>query len=83
MKALNHYLHEIEVVQLEHGHVVGREWDEKVHGFRFGLESTLGNWPGNITINSVLSRTPKRAMILRIPYSDPFRRSREDLSQCT
>jgi hypothetical protein len=52
VKALNHFLHEIEVFQLEHGHEVGHEWDEKVNTFRLGLENMLGNQPGSITINS-------------------------------
>jgi hypothetical protein len=57
VKALNHFLHEIEVFQLEHGHEVGREWDEKVNGFRLGLEKMLGNPPGSITINSEAAGT--------------------------
>ncbi|KAI9455704.1 hypothetical protein BJY52DRAFT_1279301 [Lactarius psammicola] len=50
-KALNHFLREIQAFALDHGHEVGREWDEKVNGFRLGLENMLGNQPGSVTIN--------------------------------
>ncbi|KAI9430234.1 hypothetical protein H4582DRAFT_1792915, partial [Lactarius indigo] len=43
VKALNHFLREIEAFQLIHGHEVSREWDEKIYGFRLGLENILGN----------------------------------------
>ena len=51
-KALNHFLREIDAFTLDHGHEVGREWDEKINGFRLGLENMLGNRPGSVTINS-------------------------------
>ncbi|KAI0249459.1 hypothetical protein BJV78DRAFT_1227553 [Lactifluus subvellereus] len=51
-KALNHFLREINAFTLDHGHEVGREWDEKINGFRLGLENMLGNRPGSVTINS-------------------------------
>ncbi|KAH9056320.1 hypothetical protein EDB87DRAFT_1261254 [Lactarius vividus] len=51
-KALNHFLREIQAFALDHGHEVGREWDEKVNGFRLGLENMLGNQPGSVTINA-------------------------------
>ncbi|KAI9430678.1 hypothetical protein H4582DRAFT_1433752 [Lactarius indigo] len=46
VKALNHFLREIEAFQLIHGHEVSREWDEKIEGFRLGLENMLGNHSG-------------------------------------
>ena len=52
VKALNGFLHEIEVFRLEHGHKVGREWDEKVDCFRVGLESLLEDRRGSTTIHS-------------------------------
>ena len=52
VKALNDFLHEIEVFKSEHGHKVGREWNEKVNCFRVGLKNLLEDWPGNTTINS-------------------------------
>ncbi|KAN0127453.1 Ankyrin repeat-containing domain protein, partial [Lactarius tabidus] len=57
VKALNHFLHEIEVFQLEHGHETACEWYEKDNGFRLGLENILGNQPGSITINSEAAGT--------------------------
>ncbi|KAH8977157.1 hypothetical protein EDB83DRAFT_1622683 [Lactarius deliciosus] len=51
-KALNHFLREIHAFALDHGHEVGREWDDKVNGFRLGLENMLGNQPGSVTINT-------------------------------
>jgi hypothetical protein len=52
VKALNHFLREINAFKLDYGHEVGHEWDERINGFRFGLESMLGNRPGSVTINS-------------------------------
>ena len=57
VKALNHFLHEIEVFQLEHGHKVGREWNEKVNCFRVRLENMLEDRTGSTTINSELAGT--------------------------
>lgn len=51
-KALSHFLREIDAFALDHGHEVGREWDDKVNGFRLGLENMLGNQPGSVTINT-------------------------------
>ncbi|KAH9170009.1 hypothetical protein EDB89DRAFT_2230957 [Lactarius sanguifluus] len=51
-KALSHFLREIHAFALDHGHEVGREWDDKVNGFRLGLENMLGNQPGSVTINT-------------------------------
>ncbi|KAH9020197.1 hypothetical protein EDB84DRAFT_1622993 [Lactarius hengduanensis] len=51
-KALNHFLREIHAFALDHGHEVGREWDDRVNGFRLGLENMLGNQPGSVTINT-------------------------------
>ncbi|KAH9056325.1 hypothetical protein EDB87DRAFT_1687659 [Lactarius vividus] len=49
--ALNHFLREIKGFQMDHGHELGHEWDEKINGFRLGLEKTLGSRPGSVTIN--------------------------------
>ena len=49
-KAIDRFLHKIEVFQLEHGHNVEREWDEKVKGFHLDLENILRN--RSIMINS-------------------------------
>ena len=51
VKALEHFLHEIEKFQLDHGRKVGREWDEKVNSFRVNLEKMLGNQPVSPVIN--------------------------------
>ncbi|KAH9025212.1 hypothetical protein EDB85DRAFT_1984395 [Lactarius pseudohatsudake] len=48
--ALNHFLREIRGFQMDHGHELGHEWDEKINGFRLGLENTLGSRPGSVTI---------------------------------
>jgi hypothetical protein len=42
---------EIEGFKLDYGHKTGSEWDDKVHGFRLGLEKILGNQPGSLKIN--------------------------------
>ncbi|KAH8990669.1 hypothetical protein EDB86DRAFT_2938702 [Lactarius hatsudake] len=49
--ALNHFLREIKGFQMDHGHEFGHEWDDKINGFRLGLENTLGSRPGSVTIN--------------------------------
>ncbi|KAI9435144.1 hypothetical protein H4582DRAFT_1817848, partial [Lactarius indigo] len=49
--ALNHFLREIKGFQMDHGHELGHEWDEKINGFRLGLENTLGSRPGSVMIN--------------------------------
>jgi SMODS and SLOG-associating 2TM effector domain len=51
-KALDHFLREIESFDLDHGHEMGDKWDEKIIGFRLGLESILGNHPGSVTVNA-------------------------------
>src|SRR6266436_626788 len=51
-KELDHFLREIEAFDLDHGHEVGDKWDDKVNGFRFGLEKILGNHPGSITVDA-------------------------------
>ncbi|KAH9057508.1 hypothetical protein EDB87DRAFT_1631155 [Lactarius vividus] len=49
VEALDRFLREIEAFQLDHGKEVSREWDEKIDGFRLGLENVLGR---SVTINS-------------------------------
>jgi SMODS and SLOG-associating 2TM effector domain len=51
-KALDHFLREIESFDLDHGHEMGDKWDEKIGGFRLGLESILGNHPGSVTVTA-------------------------------
>lgn len=51
-RALDHFLREIEAFDLDHGHEMGDKWDEKIIGFRLGLESILGNRPGSVTVNA-------------------------------
>ena len=31
---------------------MGDKWDEKISGFRLGLERILGNHPGSVTVNA-------------------------------
>ncbi|KAI9451242.1 hypothetical protein F5148DRAFT_552699 [Russula earlei] len=50
-QALDHFLREINSFVLDHGHEVGNKWDDKIHGYRFGLEVLLGNKPGSVTVN--------------------------------
>lgn len=51
-KAIDCFLHMIEGFQLERGHDVGLEWEEKVNGFRLDLENILKTHPRSTTINS-------------------------------
>ena len=36
---------------MDHGHEVGDKWDDRIHGFRLGLERILGNQPGSVAVN--------------------------------
>jgi hypothetical protein len=49
-QALDHFLREIEAFELDHGHEVGEKWDDRIHGFRLGLERILGNH-GTLAVN--------------------------------
>jgi hypothetical protein len=49
-EALEHFVREVEAFKLDHGHEIGEKWDEKIHGFRLGLERILGNQPGSLSI---------------------------------
>jgi hypothetical protein len=51
-RQLKHFLREIDAFILDHEYEVGEKWDEKINGFRLGLENMLGNHPGSVTINS-------------------------------
>ena len=51
-RQLKHFLREIDAFILDHEHEIGEKWDEKIKGFRLGLENMLGNHPGSVTINS-------------------------------
>jgi hypothetical protein len=57
-QALEHFLREIRAFDVDHGHKVGTEFDEKIQGFRLGLERILGNRPGSVTISSDGSLSP-------------------------
>ncbi|KAI9465614.1 hypothetical protein BJY52DRAFT_1383499 [Lactarius psammicola] len=46
-----------EAFQLDHGHEVGRQWDEKIDSFRLRLENMLDNQPGSVTTNSEAAGT--------------------------
>lgn len=50
-QTLKHFLREIKAFKLDHGHEIGEKWDERIHGFRLGLERILGNQPGSVAIN--------------------------------
>jgi SMODS and SLOG-associating 2TM effector domain len=51
-KALKHFLREIESFKLDYGHEAGHKWNDKINGFRLGLESMLGNRPGSVAIKT-------------------------------
>lgn len=51
-QALKHFLREIRAFDLDHGHEFGKEWDDRINGFRLGLERILGNQPGSVTIDA-------------------------------
>ncbi len=59
-QTLDHFLREIEAFDLDHGHKVGDKWDDKINGFRFGLEKILGNHPGSITVNPETGKNPNQ-----------------------
>ncbi|KAI0259183.1 hypothetical protein BC834DRAFT_784690, partial [Gloeopeniophorella convolvens] len=42
-KALDHFLREVHAFVLDHGHERGHALDDRIEGFRLGLESMLGN----------------------------------------
>ncbi|KAH9961794.1 hypothetical protein BC827DRAFT_1131281 [Russula dissimulans] len=48
---LDQFLREINAFVLDHGHEYGKTWDDKIEGFRFGLERLLGNNPESITVS--------------------------------
>jgi len=59
-KALDHFLREIEAFELDHGHETGDKWDEKINGFRLGLERILGNHPGTVTVDGDMGNNSHR-----------------------
>ena len=59
-QALDHFLREIEAFDLDHGHEIGDKWDDKINGFRFGLERILGNHPGSVTVDADTGNNPGR-----------------------
>ncbi|KAH9974921.1 hypothetical protein BGW80DRAFT_1298975 [Lactifluus volemus] len=48
-RALNQFLREIYAFKLDHGHKLGHTFDERIDGFRFGLENILGNPMASVT----------------------------------
>jgi hypothetical protein len=59
-KALDHFLREIEAFDLDHGHETGDRWDDKINGFRLGLEKILGNEPGSVMAHQDTVTSPSR-----------------------
>jgi len=51
-QALEHFLREIEAFKLDHCHETGHTFDERINGFRLGLEKILGNQPGSVTVRT-------------------------------
>lgn len=49
---LKHFLREIKAFNLDHGHEFGKQWDDRINGFRLGLEKILGNHPGSVTVDA-------------------------------
>jgi hypothetical protein len=49
--SLNHFLREIRGFQLDHGYSTGNEFDDRIKGYRLGLEQMLGNRPGSLAIH--------------------------------
>jgi SMODS and SLOG-associating 2TM effector domain len=48
--ALDHFLREIDGFLDDYESEVGPEWDDKIRGFRLGLESILGNGSGSVMV---------------------------------
>jgi hypothetical protein len=58
-QALDHFLREISAFNLDHGHEIGDKLDDRIHGFRLGLERILGNQSGGPTpFNSDVGANP-------------------------
>ncbi|KAH8980600.1 ankyrin repeat-containing domain protein [Lactarius hatsudake] len=70
VKALDHFLREIEAFQLIHGHEVLREWDEKIDDFRLGLENMLGNQPGSNSEAAGINLSVEKGFGATNPVSD-------------
>jgi len=49
-QALEHFVREIEAFKLDHGHETGHTLDDRINGFRLGLEKILGNQPGSVAV---------------------------------
>jgi hypothetical protein len=60
-QALDHFKREIMAFDLDHGHEVGSKWDDKINGFRLGLERILGNQPGSVTVDADMGNNSGRA----------------------
>ena len=43
---------------LDHGHEITDRWDDKIDGFRLGLERILGNQPGSVRVDGDMSNNP-------------------------
>jgi hypothetical protein len=55
---LEHFIREIKGFKLDHGHEVGGKLDDRIHGFRLGLERILGNQPGSVAVTADGSFNP-------------------------
>lgn len=49
--ALKHFLREVEAFQLDHGVEEGNNLDDKIKGFRLGLEHMLGHQPVSVAVH--------------------------------
>ncbi|KAI0300683.1 hypothetical protein B0F90DRAFT_1722372 [Multifurca ochricompacta] len=57
-KSLNQFLREVHAFKLDHGHKVGHALDERIEGFRLGLEGMLGNPAGSVAIGEDMGSGP-------------------------
>ena len=66
-QALDHFLREIAAFKLDHGHEVGEMWDDKINGFRLGLEKILGNHDGTMTVHPDVNIGPNKQAGVGVP----------------
>jgi len=63
-QTLDHFLREIEGFILDHGHEVEDKWDDKINGFRLGLEKILGNQSGSLATSPDTSTNPRQEKVV-------------------
>ena len=57
--ALNHFVREVRGFQLDYGYQKGNQWDDRIMGYRLGLEQMLGSQPGSVTVHpGILGSNP-------------------------